>query len=187
MSYPLFNLFANIFFIYKDFELNYYKYDKDINKFSIDEFWNVANNVMRKKEGTSVYTVNYAAFINDEVLSLVVKSSLKEESKPEKVVVKTYNYSLTEEREITLGEMIRAKGVTADEVQNTINQDIKTAYTNAKIIAAEYGVLYERDLNSEMYKVENTDNFFLTQDGFVYIIYAYGNEDYTNEIDIIIF
>ena len=159
----------------------------NINSEIIQEFWSVANNIMRKKEGTSVYTVNYVAFINNEVLSLVIKSSLKEESKPEKVVVKTYNYSIEEERKISLSEMIKAKGTTKDQVQNTINQDIKTAYNNAKVIAEEYGVLYERDLNDEMYKVENTENFFLTQDGFVYIIYAYGNEDYTNEMDIIIF
>ena len=42
-------------------------------------------------------------------------------------------------------------------------------------------------LNSEIYKIENTQNFFLTQDGYVYIVYAYGNNDYTNEMDIIIF
>ena len=160
---------------------------KDINARIMDEFWNTASNVMRKRDGSTIYTVTYAAFINDEILSLVVKSSLKGEGKAEKVVVKTYNYSIPEAREVALSELITAKGVTKDEVQNTINQDIKTAYNNAKIIAAEYGVLYERDLTSEIYKVDNTENFFLTEDGYVYIVYAYGNEDYTNEMDIIIF
>ena len=40
---------------------------------------------------------------------------------------------------------------------------------------------------SGVYKIENTENFFLTQDGYVYLVYAYGNNDYTNEMDIIIF
>lgn len=160
---------------------------KKINSEIIDEFWNTASNVMRKKDGSSVYTVTYAAFINDEILSLVVKSSLKGEGKAEKVVIKTYNYSLPEARKVTIQELIEAKGTTSAEVQNTINQDIKTAYNNAKIIAEEYGVLYERDLQNEIYKIENTENFFLTQDGYVYIVYAYGNNDYTNEMDIIIF
>jgi hypothetical protein len=160
---------------------------KKINSEIIDEFWNTASNVMRKKDGSSVYTVTYAAFINDEILSLVVKSSLKGEGKAEKVVIKTFNYSLREERRVSLQELIEAKGVTNAEVQNIINQDIKTAYNNAKIIAEEYGVLYERDLQNEIYKIENTENFFLTQDGYVYIVYAYGNNDYTNEMDIIIF
>ena len=47
--------------------------------------------------------------------------------------------------------------------------------------------MYERDLKSDMYKIENTTNYFLTQDGYIYIIYCYGNNDYTNEMDIIIF
>ena len=72
-------------------------------------------------------------------------------------------------------------------MQSIIDSDVKQAYTNAKIIAAEYGTLYERDLSSDIYKVENTQNFFLTQDGNIYIVYAYGNNDYTNEMDIIIF
>ena len=83
--------------------------------------------------------------------------------------------------------MIKLKETTVNKVQSIINSDIKQAYNNAKIIAVEYGTLYERDLSSDIYKVENAENFFLTQDGNVYIVYAYGNNDYTNEMDIIIF
>ena len=158
-----------------------------INSDIISEFHNTAKNIMRKKEGKTIYSVSYAAFINNEIVSLVIKSSLKEEGKAEKVVVKTYNYSIPEERNVSLKEMIDAKEFTVAEVQDIINQDIKTAYNNAKIIAAEYGTLYERDLSSDIYKVANVDNFFLTQDGYVYIVYAYGNNDYTNEMDLIIF
>ena len=54
-------------------------------------------------------------------------------------------------------------------------------------MAKEYGALYTRNLESDIYKVKNTENFFLTQDGYVYIVYAYGNTDDTNEMDIVIF
>ena len=79
------------------------------------------------------------------------------------------------------------KEQTVETVQSTINSEIKTAYNNAKIIAAEYGNLYERDLNSHMYKVENATSYFLTDDGYVYVLYPYGNNDYTNEMDVVIF
>ena len=88
---------------------------------------------------------------------------------------------------VTLADLIREKETTTEAVQTTITNDVKKAYTNAKIIADQYGTLYERDLSSDMYKVENTTTYFLTQDGYVYIVYAYGNSDYTNEMDIIIF
>ena len=101
--------------------------------------------------------------------------------------MRTYNYSLTEEKLLTLKDLIALKKDTVENVQAKITSEIKTAYTNAKIIAAEYGNLYERDVDGDMYKVENANTFFLTDDGYVYVIYAYGNNDYTNEMDIVIF
>ena len=160
---------------------------KEINAKIKSEFYDTANNIMRKKEGHTIYTVSYVAYINEDVLSLVIKASLKEQDKAEKVSVKTYNYSITDEKLYTLEDFIKYKETTKEDVQTVIDKDVKTAYNNAKIIAETYGNLYERDLSSNMYKVENTDTFFLTQDGYVYIIYAYGNKDYTNEMDLIIF
>ena len=142
---------------------------------------------MRQTENNTVYTVSYAAFVNEHILSIVIKSSLKEDGKSEKVVVKTYNYSMAEEKLLSLKDLINLKQTDSETVQASIKNDIKTAYNNAKIIAEEYGVLYERDLENDMYLVENTTTFFLTQEGYVYIVYAYGNYDYTNEIDLIIF
>ena len=84
--------------------------------------------------------------------------------------------------------MIELKGETKNDVQSKITKEIQTSDANSKILAKEYGnLLYTRDLNNEMYKVENTENFFLTQDGYVYIVYAYGNTEDTNEMDIVIF
>ena len=107
--------------------------------------------------------------------------------KAERVGVRTYNYDLKGGKLVNLSDLIKLKETTVNKVQSIINSDIKQAYNNAKIIAVEYGTLYERDLSSDIYKVENAENFFLTQDGNVYIVYAYGNNDYTNEMDIIIF
>lgn len=160
---------------------------KEINAKIKSEFYDTANNIMRKKEGYTIYTVSYVSYINEDVLSLVIKSSLKEQDKAEKVSVRTYNYSITDEKLYTLEDLIKYKETTKEDVQAIIDKDIRTAYNNAKIIAETYGNLYERDLSNTMYKVDNTDTFFLTQDGYVYIIYAYGNKDYTNEIDLIIF
>lgn len=160
---------------------------KEINKAIQSEFHEKANTIMRQQDVYTVYNVNYAAYINNDILSVVIKSSLREGEKSEKVTVKTYVYSLSAQRQIKLSELIELKEQTVDSVQSTINSEIKTAYNNAKIIAAEYGNLYERDLNSDMYKVENATTYFLTDDGYVYVLYPYGNNDYTNEMDLVIF
>ena len=159
----------------------------EINSKIKTEFYDKAYNIMRKTEGNTVYTVSWVGYINGDILSLAIKSSLKEEGKAERVGVRTYNYDLKGDKEVSLVDLINLKEMQVNSVQSTINSDIKQAYTNAKIIAAEYGTLYERDLSSDIYKVENAENFFLTQDGNVYVVYAYGNIDYTNEMDIIIF
>ena len=40
-------------------------------------------------------------------------------------------------------------------------------------------------INSSIYKVDNVDNYILGPNGVIYIIYAYGNSNYTTENDII--
>ena len=166
---------------------------KSINSEIKTEYYDKANAIMRRTEGHTVYNVSYASFVNQDILSIVIKASLKEQNKSEKVSIKTYCYSIPENQILSINnvldssDLLEVKGLTLENIQNTINEDVKKAYNNAKILAADFGALYERDLNSEIYKIENTQNFFLTQDGYVYIVYAYGNNDYTNEMDIIIF
>ena len=159
----------------------------EINNSIRTEFYDKANSIMRQTEDFVVYNVSYQAFINEDIVSVVIKASLKEGNNAERVSIKTYNYSMSADRQVSLEDLINLKKTTAKTVQNTINEDIKIADTNAKIIAADYGNLYERDLDSDMYKVENASTFFLTDEGYVYIVYAYGNTDYTNEMDIVIF
>lgn len=159
----------------------------EINAEIREEFYNKANSIMRQSEQYIVYNVSYAAYINGQVLSVAIKASLKEGTQSEKVSITTYNYDLADDSLMSLTDLIELKDETVENVQSTITSEIKTADTNAKIIAAEYGNLYERDLDSDMYLVENATTFFLTADGYVYVVYAYGNTDYTNEMDVIIF
>lgn len=160
---------------------------KKINKEIEEEFYNKANVIMRNLEGYTIYNVSYSAYVNKDVVSIVVKSSLKEENKNEKVTIKTYNYSIPTGKEVLLKELIELKQISPKEVQKTIDEEIEKAYNNALAISSEYGSTYNRNLDDKMYKLENTKEFFLTNEGNIYIIYPYGNEEYTNEVDIVIF
>ena len=160
---------------------------KKINKEIEEEFYNKANVIMRNLEGYTIYNVSYSAYVNKDVVSIVVKSSLKEENKNEKVTIKTYNYSIPTGKEVLLKELIELKQISPKEVQKTIDEEIEKAYNNALAISSEYGSTYNRNLDDKMYNLENTKEFFLTNEGNIYIIYPYGNEEYTNEVDIVIF
>ena len=159
----------------------------DINNEIISKYRDPINVIQRKRDGFTSYTVSYCTFVNGSNLSLVIRSSYKEQGKAEKVGIKTYNYNIVEDRLVTLDEIIKLKNTTNKEVQEIINKSIQEADAKVQALPKEYGNLFKRDLNSDIYKVENTENFFLTDDGNVYIVYAYGNIDETNEMDIVIF
>ena len=72
-----------------------------------------------------------------------------------------------------------------NEVQNKINEDIKEEQKKSKdLIDLGYDV-FSRDLNSKIYKIENIENYFIYNNN-LYIIFAYGNEEITSEMDLIV-
>lgn len=158
-----------------------------INEEIKKEFYDNANNIMRTMDGYTIYNVSFASYINDDIISIVVKSTLKEEGKNERVKVKTYNYNISTEEKINLEDLINIKQIDRKEVQNAIKKEIKKAYNNAKAIAEQYGSTYNRDLEDPMYEINGETEFFIINNGDVYIVYPYGNIEYTNEIDIVIF
>lgn len=179
---------------------NYYQIDLKIPMLNINteaaqkineeikkEFYDNANNIMRAMDGYTIYNASFASYINDNIISIVVKSTLKEDGKNERLIVKTYNYNISTEEQINLDELINIKQIDKKQVQSTIKKEIKKAYNNAKAIAEQYGSTYNRNLEDPMYEINNETEFFITNDGNLYILYPYGNIEYTNEIDIVIF
>lgn len=158
-----------------------------INNEIKSEFYDNANAIMRKMSGYTVYSVNYSAYEYDNIISIVIKSSLKEDRKNEKVSIKTYNYNLKTDGLVKIEEIIEITDNKLKKVQNKINEEIEKYNKNALAIAEELGSTYTRNLGSDIYKIENTKEYFVTDSGKLYIIYPYGNEEYTNEVDIVIF
>ena len=110
---------------------------KTINAEIKTEYYDKANAIMRRTEGHTVYNVSYASFVNQDILSIVIKASLKEQNKSEKVTIKTYCYSIPENQLLSINnvlessDLLEVKGLTLENIQNTINEDVKKAYNNA--------------------------------------------------------
>ena len=88
---------------------------------------------------------------------------------------------------VELKDIIEKTDNKVKKVQNKINSEIEKYNKNALAIAEELGSTYTRNISSEIYKIENTEEYFVTDSGKLYIIYPYGNNEYTNEVDIVIF
>lgn len=184
----------------KEDDVNFYQIDVNIPILNIDseeaikineliksEFYDTANSIKRKMDGHTVYVVSYASYFYDDIISIVIKSSLKEKNKNEKVTITTYNYNVEKDSTVSLNNLIEKTENLENKVQNKIYEEIKRYNKNALAVAEEYGSTYTRDLESDIYKIENTKQYFITDAGKLYIIYPYGNDEYTNEIDIVIF
>ena len=195
------NTSQNIVYTYnkvKNQDENYYDVDvkipalninnsvvKEINSSIIEKFDKTAKDIMTKADGYTIYNVDYVAFVNNGIVSIVIKEKTKVGSKAETVTITTYNYSIPNKARIGLTDLIKLKETDRETVQANIISSIEASAAKNNEIAKEYGGLV-RNPQDKMYKLENAKTYFLTDDGYVYIIYDYATKN-TNEIDIVIF
>lgn len=158
----------------------------DLNAQLKNDFYQNALGYMVQTERHIYYTVSYQAFYKDNYLSIVIKSSMKSGNDPESVIVRAYVYNIESNELVSINEMLEHTGITSKKAQSAIDKEIKAANNRSKTLAVEFGEMFTRDVESEEYLVENAKNFFLTDEGNLYIVYTYGENETTNEIDIII-
>ncbi len=157
------------------------KYNQEIEKVFAD----MARTVLQSENNNAVYDVQYVANVQDDILSLMIKSNFKEGNKPQKVIVQTYNYDLRNNKEITLGEILKIERLDENTVQSKIKLEVQTEQKKAQDLKSLGYNIYSRDVNSDIYSIEKSTEFYFADD-VLYIIYAYGNEAATSEMDIVI-
>lgn len=134
----------------------------------------------------TIYNVDFFTAINDNILTLVIKSTLKEGKNAQRVIIKTYNYDLVQEKQLTLSEILEKRGLDEKDVEDKISKKIEEEILKAENIQAEGYSIYKRTINDTMYKIENTTEFMLDKNNNLYIIYPYGNMKITSEVDLVI-
>lgn len=157
--------------------------NKDINDLFISKMFTIAQST----KSYTIYTVDYIAYINYNILSLAIRSTLKDQTNPQRVSIKTYNYDIQNDKLLSIDEVLKIKKLKNETVQNKIDTEIEKISDEKNKINVDGYDLYKRDPQNKMYKLTNTETFFLGEKGYLYIIYAYGNKNFTSEIDTIIF
>ena len=129
----------------------------------------------------TVYTVDYISYVNGDLLSLAIKATYYKQgdNANQTIILKTYNYNLSKQTSVTLSDVMNAKGLTPDNVQIDINNKLKAL--NEKEAETGYASVV-RDLNSDMYKIENTNNFLVSNESDIYIIY-----NYDTKLDVLVY
>ncbi len=157
------------------------EYNQEIEKM----FKQKTTDILNFKGNQIVYAVDYTAFVEDNILTIVIRSNLKQGSNAQQVMIYTYNYDLLNKKEMSLQDMIAKLDLSETDVQDFIKSEIKVEEQSSKALKELGYNIYVRDSGNSMYKIENSKQFFILN-GKLYIVYAYGNFEQTSEMDLII-
>jgi hypothetical protein len=160
------------------------KYNKEINSIFKDK----AEDVISSENSSNViYTVNYEAYISNDILSIIIHSTLKEGTTAQRDIIKTYNYNLKENKEISINDVLKIKGISESDANSKIKEKIQEKQKQIEDLAELGYSVYNRNPDSDIYKISNVEEFYLGENEHLYIIFAYGNDNLTNEKDVVIF
>lgn len=159
---------------------------KEFNTQIKDVFENKASSVLNSQGNNIVYTVDYVAYVSNNILSVVVRSTLKEGTNAQRDIIQTYNYDLTNHKKCTIDEMLELKGISKNDASKKIKEEIKTVQENVDELRNLGYNIFPRDYTSDIYSINNVTEYFMGKDNALYIIYAYGNQQHTSEMDIVV-
>lgn len=167
----------------------------NINSIIVRKYNNEMQSVFKQKaldiikenqNNNTVYTVEYTAYINGNILSLVIRSTLKEGSNAQRTMIQTYNYDLEKDRAVTIDNLLDMKGITSNYAESKVRDKIKDSQEKVEELKKLGYDIFDRDYKSALYRMQNTLIFFLGDQGGLYLVYPYGNQNYTSEIDVIV-
>lgn len=159
------------------------KIDNEVNNEINSSF---VNKILQVYNDSKIYTIlkiNYATSIQDNRLSVIIKCSLKEGSNAQRTIIKTYNYDIESKEKIEIVDLIQEQKKA--DLQEEINQKIQLKLKKEATLAEQGYNVYRRDVDSDIYKIENANEFYI-KDKILYIIYCYGNNSFTSEVDLIV-
>lgn len=157
------------------------KYNNDIKS----TFEDPAEFILQTQNRNIIYTVDYIANITDNILSVAILSTFKEGNNPQRTMIKTYNYNLTNNQELSLEALIQEENFKKASIEEAINNEIKKSQDQVDKLKELGYEIHSRNINDSMYKIENSTEFFM-YNNHLYVVYAYGNDILTNEMDIVI-
>jgi hypothetical protein len=161
------------------------------NEYTQSQFVQYANNLVSKETpgDYTIYNVSFTSYINNDVLSVAILAEIKVGNEQQRTMVKTYNYNLTTNKEVTISEILDNRGIDSTVVNKKINSTVQEAKEQEEaMIDSGYNEIYQRDLQSDIYDVKRVTDFFQGPNGELYIIYAYGNTSdiATSEMDVVV-
>ena len=163
---------------------------KTLEKINQEIYDTFATEMLKIGDNATAYTIfnlDYVGYVNNNIVSLVIMCKYKDGTKAQKKIIKCYNYDIENDKLLDLQDIIQYKNLDKNDMQKKINKEIKKINSEKKTIMDQGYNVFLRDEKSGIYQVDNAPNFYLGGDNHLYLVYAYGNDNYTDEIDLVIF
>ena len=116
---------------------------------------------------------------------IIICSNLKEGSSAQRTIIQTYNYDIKNNKELTLSEVLKRNNLNENDITQKIKEEIKKSQQKVEDLRELGYSIYSRNPEDKKYEIKNSKQFYCTSNT-IYILYAYGNEDYTSEVDIVV-
>ena len=118
---------------------------------------------------------------------LIILSELKEGNSNERIIIQTYNYNLQTNEIVSINDILKQKNIEIFDANKKIKNEINSSQEqNIKLSELGYNVTV-RDTNKDEFKIENATEYFLGENEYLYVVYPYGNNEFTSELDVVIF
>lgn len=141
---------------------------------------------MNNDNAYTIYNVDFITYKYKDILSIIIKTVLKEGNTVQRTAIEIFNYDIENDKIVTLSEVLKEKNIEKTDVQTKIINTIRDKNTNSKNLAEQGYNIYVRDIRSDEYLIENIKTFFIDEQGYIYIVFPYGNNNYTQTMDVII-
>ena len=168
-----------------------FKVETEVTQKINNEIYDIfAKEILKIAKNVSVYAtynLDYVAYVNNNIISLVIMCKYKNGTNAQRRIVQTYNYDIENDKLLDIEDIIAYKNLNKDDMQKEVQEEIKKVNSQMKNITEQGYNVYLREENSEIYQIDNTPNFFLGKNNYLYLVYAYGNNEYTSEMDLVIF
>lgn len=148
-------------------------------------FENRAETVLSSTGKNIAYTVEYDATIENNILSVIVRSKYKQLNNAQRVIVHTYNYDIANNKQLTLEDVLAIKNLDSTDVEGKIKSRIQDEQKKVEDLKALGYNIFQRNPEDKMYTINQSKEFFI-KNGKLYIVYAYGNKNSTSEMDLVI-
>ena len=103
-------------------------YNKEIE----ETFINFVDKIVQSENRNIIYTVDFAANVQNGILSVMIHSNFKEGTKAQKVIIKTYNYDLRNNKGLKLQEVLKFEQLNEQNIQEKINSKIESEQKKVK-------------------------------------------------------